>query len=303
MGVPAELRRRPPEDTLRWVAAQFGRAAEVVRVRRLRNSWAAAVHAIDVADGERRHRLVLRRWARPELPPEPGAVENEACALAAIAPSPIPAPVLVASDAGAAHADVPALLMTRLPGHDVLAPADLPRWLRGLADTLRIIHDSVAPRLGGYRPWNLETQIDPPQWSRTPKVWARAIEVANAPTPPFEPRLCHRDYHPGNVLWQRDRITGVVDWPNACLGPVAVDVAHCRLNLALLHGIDAADEFAQCYGPVDRLGYFDLRDAVGAADIVAGLWRFHDAGRTDLTTELAIDRLDAFVAQAVNRCG
>jgi hypothetical protein len=78
MRVPAELRRRPPEPTLRWVAAQFGPEATVGRVRRLRNSWAAAVHAVDVAANNQRNRLVLRRWARPEFPPDPGAVENEA---------------------------------------------------------------------------------------------------------------------------------------------------------------------------------------------------------------------------------
>src|SRR5207247_2396701 len=116
MGVPAELRRRPPEATLRWVAAQFGPGATVGRVRRLRNSWAAAVHAVDVAVSGERHPLVLRRWARPELPPEPGAVENEARTLAAIAATAIPAPELIACDPDAAHADVPAVLMTRLPG-------------------------------------------------------------------------------------------------------------------------------------------------------------------------------------------
>jgi aminoglycoside phosphotransferase (APT) family kinase protein len=303
MGVPAELRRRPPEPTLRWVAAQFGPDATVGRVRRLRNSWAAAVHAVDVAANGERHQLVLRRWARPELPPDPGAVENEARALEAIAETAIPAPELVASDADAAHADVPAVLMTRLPGRDVLAPDDVPRWLDGLATTLRTIHAANPPRLGAYAPWNLEVQGTPPTWTRTPEVWERAIEIANAPTPAFEPRLCHRDYHPGNVLWQRGRISGVVDWPNACLGPVAVDLAHCRLNLALLLGIEVADAFARAYGRVDDVAYFDLRDAVGATGIVDELWRFHDAGRTDLTTDLVIDRVDAFVALAVKRCG
>ena len=86
MGIPAELRRRPARRArCAWVAAQFGPDATVGRVRRLRNSWAAAVHAIDVAARGERHQLVLRRWARPELPPDPGAVENEARALDAIA--------------------------------------------------------------------------------------------------------------------------------------------------------------------------------------------------------------------------
>ena len=35
--------------------------------------------------------------------------------------------------------------------------------------------------------------------------------------------------------------SGVVDWANACLGPAAVDVAHFRVNLAVLHGPATAD--------------------------------------------------------------
>ena len=89
MEMPAELRRQPPRPTLDWVARSIGPAARVVGVRRLRNAWAAAVHAIDVDDGAhdapRRHELVLRRWVRTDLPPEPGVVQNEAAALALLA--------------------------------------------------------------------------------------------------------------------------------------------------------------------------------------------------------------------------
>jgi hypothetical protein len=51
MEIPVELRRMPPPATLEWVAGRFGRSARVVGVRRLHNAWAAAVHAVDVANG------------------------------------------------------------------------------------------------------------------------------------------------------------------------------------------------------------------------------------------------------------
>lgn len=32
------------------------------------------------------------------------------------------------------------------------------------------------------------------------------------------------------MLWVRSRLTGVVDWQHASIGPAVVDVGHCRLN-------------------------------------------------------------------------
>ena len=33
------------------------------------------------------------------------------------------------------------------------------------------------------------------------------------------------------MLWVRDRLSGLVDWQWACVGPRSIDPAHCRLNL------------------------------------------------------------------------
>ncbi|MBV9790607.1 MAG: aminoglycoside phosphotransferase family protein, partial [Chloroflexi bacterium] len=77
--------------------------------------------------------------------------------------------------------------------------------------------------------------------------WERAIELWLGAAPAYRPVLIHRDYHPTNILWQHDAISGVVDWVNACRGPAGVDVAHCRMNLTLMHGMDLADQFLLLY--------------------------------------------------------
>lgn len=53
-------------------------------------------------------------------------------------------------------------------------------------------------------------------------AWAAAIDVIGKPAPPYEGRFLHRDFHPGNVLFDAPpprpagaRITGVVDWAAA----------------------------------------------------------------------------------------
>ena len=51
------------------------------------------------------------------------------------------------------------------------------------------------------------------------------------PVPASDVGFVHRDFNPGNVLWVRDRLSGLVDWQWACVGPRSIDPAHCRLNL------------------------------------------------------------------------
>src|SRR3954471_10819028 len=51
-------------------------------------------------------------------------------------------------------------------------------------------------------------------------------------------------FSPGNLLWRRGRITGVVDWQSACVGPPSVDIGHCRANF-LRYAPDLAEGFTR----------------------------------------------------------
>lgn len=304
MKVPVELTRRPPTGTLEWVTRVVGRGARVIRVRRLRNAWAAAMHAVDVEQGEQVHRFVLRRWVRIDLPPDDFVVENEAAVLTLLENSKVLAPRLVSADPLAVESDVPALVMTRLPGHGELEPTDIGAWINELAMTLRGLHEVEPPAAGKlpmeYTPWNLDAE-GPPAWSPRRDAWQRARDVVASGVPAYLPALCHRDFHPGNVLWRRHRVSGVVDWTHTCRGPAAVDVAHCRVNLALLFGLDTADEFARRYGHVDDLAWFDVADVFGMGSRAPDAWRWNDAGRHDIHASQLIERLDAFLFDALQR--
>jgi aminoglycoside phosphotransferase (APT) family kinase protein len=54
--------------------------------------------------------------------------------------------------------------------------------------------------------------------------------------------ICHGDLHPGNILVEGGRVTGVLDWPNTLLGPPELDVASTLtlLRLASLRGAPVA---------------------------------------------------------------
>src|SRR5690606_9702887 len=116
--------------------------------------------------------------------------------------------------------------------------------------------------------------------------------------------------HPANVLWHDGAVSGIVDWVNGCRGPLGVDVGHCRVNLALLHGVEAADAFlaayerhaaarqaavAFVYGP-----YWDIRTLLdmGEPEVYAG-WT--DLGFTGLTDALMRSRADRYMASLAER--
>src|SRR5262249_22252372 len=94
-----------------------------------------------------------------------------------------------------------------------------------------------------------------PATARKPELWERAIETWLEGMPSYQPRFVHRDFHPGNVLWLRHKLSGVVDWANACRGPWECDIAHCRDNLIALSGQQAADRFLDAYESITSKTY------------------------------------------------
>lgn len=243
--VARALVRRPPASSLRWVEGHLG--ATVVGVRAARGGRSSAVHLVRVVAPSGRRTVVLRRYVVADvLDDDPGLVEREAATLPLLGLVAMATPELLAVDAAATECDVPALLMSRVPGRIDWAPADLDVWLDHLVALLPVVHTAPiglrdgVPRFRPYRPptW------DPPVWLRDTTLWDRALEVFHGPRLDPEDAFVHRDLHPGNVLWRRGRVSGLVDWQAASIGPRAVDVLHCRTNLSRRFGHEVAARFA-----------------------------------------------------------
>jgi aminoglycoside phosphotransferase (APT) family kinase protein len=262
-----------PHAVIEWVVGSIGRGVRIQRIRAFPRASSSAVHAVDVerADG-RVERLVLRRYVIPQVPEsEPEPVRREALVLAALEAGEVPAPRVVATDPDGAVSGVPALLMTRLPGHSRWRPRSLDGFVDALAAEVPRIHATPLPTgddFPTYRCYHSDDEPAPPEWSRHPDAWTAAIGLHRAGPPPYEPTFIHRDYHSGNVLWRGSTITGIVDWAWACRGPALVDVAHCRLNLVLAHGATVADDYLDRWrdltGVRDYDRVWDLIDAVDA---------------------------------------
>jgi aminoglycoside phosphotransferase (APT) family kinase protein len=288
------------------VELSVGEGANVERLRPILGGLSASVHAIDVLDGRgRRHRLVLKRFTWDD-PAEPDRAGREGRILELVRSLSLPTPGLVALDRHGESSGFPSVLMTRLPGRAVLCPRDVERWVRQLAELLPLIHalDTRGTILDVYRPYSLGEPAEPPPWTGRPAVWARAIDVFRGP-PPEPPRhFIHRDYHPGNVLWERRRPSGVVDWLHGCLGVASADLGHCRGNLWDLAGQAAADRLLIEYGvltgsPLAYNPYWDIAAALGGLpDLVPGRVPKDAPGRRTARSRAG---LEDFVAAAVAR--
>jgi aminoglycoside phosphotransferase (APT) family kinase protein len=246
-------------------------------------------------------------------------LSREAYALTSLPGTGVPAPGLVAVDPTAEYCEYPSLLMTHLEGRPVLDDEGLGTRLPLLARQLVAIHavrPVEQPREYVART-TPETVVTPRSGDAT--VWAAAVDVTRRPAPLYEGRFLHRDFQPGNVLFDVSsstsagiRITGVVDWAAASWGPTDLDVAHCSINLALLHGPAWGLRFAEAYEEAcgmlaatasERL-YWQVRDGLAASEeleLVAQPWRA--AGRTGLTMQVVEERLDAYVTALMDALG
>jgi len=283
--------------------------ARVISVAVLPGATSSLLHAVEVEGATGRRSLVLRRFVNDKwVKAEPDVAVREGMSLQHAARAGLPVPELIAVDAKGEHCGVPATLVSRLEGSVVLEPTDRKQWLRGLAQSAARIHrvDAAGFRWK-YRRYNEGATLTLPRWSKQQDAWAKAIEIVEGPPRSYSECFVHRDYHPSNVLWKNDRISGVVDWVNGCRGPAGIDVAWCRHNLAELHGVSVADEFLAAY--VAEAGsefqydpYWDLMSVIellpGPPSMYEG-WRA--SGVPTISATALREHVDEYVASVVGR--
>jgi aminoglycoside phosphotransferase len=123
------------------------------------------------------------------------------------------------------------LVLERLPGSDMLTSLQRRPWrLMALAEQLAeahlVAHDVLGsedlPDLRQILTSRIQDAPLPPQ--------SRDFALRILDGLPAGDRLCHGDYHPGNVLVAGDRV-GVIDWANAARGVPEAD--HARTLLLL----------------------------------------------------------------------
>ena len=292
------------QELLAWVEQTLGPGARVVETRRLTGGLTSFVQELTVAKQNRRRRCVLRSWASDNRHADwiRRTITEETAVLGWLEGSNIPAPRLIASTLDDADGG-PALLMTRVPGRVFLMPRDRERWLRQMAEMLARIHQVEAPG-SGFESWlDLGTLTPPPDAPR-PEVWREAFALMGQKHNVTPSCFIHRDYQHFNLLWSRDRLTGVVDWGGARLGPPDVDVGHCRLNLALLFSVEAAERFRELYEEASGRTvdpYWDVHALLSYGPDWKHFLPLQIDGRATLEVDGMTSRIEEVIAQALRR--
>jgi aminoglycoside phosphotransferase (APT) family kinase protein len=256
-------------DILAWVQAAVGSGARVLTIDPLPPS-STEQHVVVLATPTGSVRVVTRRYHDRDRLAGDFAYDpsNEAAALALLAPTDVPAPRLLAADLGGAVSGAPLLLESWVGGDPAWQPADLDAYLSTAAEVLVRIHAvplSEPPPVMAYRPYR-ETALA----TTRSELWDRVLEAIARPAPAGSAGFIHRDYHPGNALWDGGSVN-IVDWSTAAAGPRGIDLARMRQNLAGWHGRETADRFVELYvaaggDPDARHPYWDLLDAADLLD-------------------------------------
>ncbi|WP_410769155.1 phosphotransferase family protein [Fontibacillus sp. BL9] len=295
-----------PKQVLSWIEEQAGGQARVVQATPLQGGISSAVYALELTLGDSVEQIkwVMRQFTDTYwLRNEPDLARHETTALQAAGSTGLPSPEWIAADPDGRVCGLPTVLMSRLPGRVVLPPqAPSQPWLQELAGVAAQLHASnPAPIPWNYFTYNKIDQLQIPEWTAKPDAWAKVIECVRGQVPGYTPRLIHRDYHPANVLWQDDRVSGVVDWVNACQGPAGIDTGHCRLNLVQLYGTETADAFLKSYldseGSVAEAAhpYWDMLCLIEVLPGPPGVYKgWEDLGFGGLNAGLIRSRLDDY---------
>ena len=283
------------QEALDWIESETGR--RVIRTKRLRGGLTSDVHAVALSGGET---LVLRRyteWGKEAA----DCVEREAATLEKLVGTDLPAPRLVAAEPAG---DVPMLLMTRLPGRVWLTPNDTDAWLEQMARTLAHVHATPIDGACAESRTIDPKHVDIPVWTARRELWERIASILAAPPESFSPVFLHSDYQHFNMLWSRGRLTGLVDWVFASPGHPDYDVAHCRLNLAVLFSIDVAERFRVLYEAESGRRVDPWWDLRGLTSYGQGWKKFipiQVAGRAVVDTAGMNDRIEGLMQLIIKR--
>jgi aminoglycoside phosphotransferase (APT) family kinase protein len=288
---------------LAWASAVLGSEVTVVRSLRLGGSpW--LVRACD--------RTAVLRVAAAE---RAGETQTEVAAMTRVARA-ADARLPVAEVLGYDLAEQTgyALVLTgHLPGSSVIPAEPDPAQLRALgAAAARISSVTLTPTHAlpvRRRPIEAEDFAGMRREQGASDL-LRAAEAAVAAARLDDERtgLVHGDLWHGNTLWDDNgRLTAVLDWDCAGVGPAGIDLGSLRCDAAWCHGLQAADDIllgwkAEAGRPGSDLPYWD---AVAALASPPDMGWFPESmaaqGRPDLTREVMLERRDAFLETALSQ--
>jgi aminoglycoside phosphotransferase (APT) family kinase protein len=239
---------------------------------------------------------------------EVSALRVEQAGLELAATSGVPVPRVLAAKL---DEDPRALLVELMPGSSAIPFERAPVRLRALgaaAATLRSVTVPAAvelPRrdrpIGGVDFDRLRASAP------AEDLLVRAEHARDTHRPQSADGFVHGDLWQGNAMWDGDRLTALIDWECAGVGPAGVDLGSLRCDAALCFDLAAAGDVLAGWEAAAGRSAAD----VAYWDVVAALSTPPDIGwfastisaqeRPDLSRELLEHRRNRFLSDALDR--
>ena len=251
----------PTEASINAVLEALGHAEAAYSIGSLQGSYSNFTQLLRIESPDKPPRQIVLRRYNPENYEE--GYDKPACEFRALQLShrrgiPVPPPLLLDEDGS--MLGLPGIVTDFVPGAQIEPPTEAARWGEmaaanarmlarihqtpfGEADTVFLMDDNVEVA------WFIKSGVMPDYMKRDSDgemVWHLANEHWRKRLP-VSPRFQHTDYWSGNILWQGDRISAVVDWEEAGYGDPAADVAYARMEYFLEGLPGAAETFLRVY--------------------------------------------------------
>ena len=317
------------EQLQRWAEHHIGPEAAVVAMERMPGHSSVTI-GFDVAAGARLERLVLR--VVPPGVPRRGSTDvlRQVPLLRLMAAHGVPVPSLRWWDDDPSWFGVEYLIVERVAGAtlgdvfsvDGAPPPDAdPRLLFGQAiDALTAIHATGwREALRGWdEPLSLAEEVDrwegllrradDPAWVRD-GLRARDLLHASAPEEP-RPGIVHGDFYSNNWMFDGARLTAVLDWESAFLGPQLLDLGWTCMMIDPPSWVPArrpdlrwtppVEDLIERYGaPHAHVRWYRALAGYRMAALTAHYLRLHRSGRrTDAVWEFIAESVPAMLDRA-----
>jgi aminoglycoside phosphotransferase (APT) family kinase protein len=219
----------------------------------------------------------------------------------------IPVPLVLATEFSR---DPAALLMELMPGCSTIPAERTPARLRALGAAAAVLHAAAVP--GDARLPRRDHPIGPIDFDRlraqapAQHLLQRAEEARDSYRPRHADGFVHDDMWQGNALFDGNRLTALIDWECAGIGPAGVDLGALRLDAAMCFDVDAAEDVlagweAEAGRLADDVAYWDVVAALSTPPDVGWFAGTISAqGRPDLTRELLERRRNRFLSNALD---
>ena len=307
-------------DKVKGLVETLAPGGRLISRRRLRGGLGSQMDVLRIEAADRvRQTVVLRRYVSGWERSSSADARHEYAVIELLEKANVPAPRRLLLDAEGRFFDMPAMVLSYLPGRSFFVPRNVRLWTDELARGLAQVHSVTPSRfnlswlLSETRP-DLRARVEQrsDQVADLPPLGQRAVATLRSHVGTLflpEPCLVHGDYWPGNTVSYRGKLVGIIDWSEARLGDRRSDISQCRADLVLTHGLETADDFLESYRryspeTMASIEFFDLLMGLRAlAYYKTWLRGYRDAGHSHIDWNGAEDRLTQFTERAIHELG